>query len=170
MAKNTETLNRKLLAAAVKATKAKVVKDLLMKGADANCHNEWGMTPLMLAAQYNKNVAVTKALLAAGADIREVEPKYCSNALHLAADKAENPKVIEALLDAGADLNVRNYLGETPLIMAVNANPETRIVSTLLKEGADVNARDYQGHSVLEYAKAGKRNYIISQLKKKGAT
>jgi len=44
-----------------------------------------------------------------------------------------------------------------------------RVVTALLKAGADINARDYQGHSVLEYAKAAKRTYIINQLKKMGA-
>ena len=109
------------------------------------------------------------ALLEAGADIHESEPKYRSNALHLAANRSTNVKVIEALLEAGADLNARNYLGETALIIAVNTNPETRIVSALLKAGADFNARDYQGHSVQEYACEAKRTYIVTQLRKLGA-
>jgi ankyrin repeat protein len=89
--------------------------------------------------------------------------------LHLAANKSTNPKIIDALLAAGADLNARNYLGETPLIMAVNSNPETRVVTELINKGADINARDYQGHSVLEYAKSQKRTYIVNELKKLGA-
>lgn len=169
MAKNVESLNKKLLAAAVSATKGSEIKNLLKAGADVHAQNEWGMTPIMLAAQYNPNVAVLKALLEAGADIAETEPKYRSNALHLAANKTTSPKVIDALLAAGADLNARNYLGETPLIMAVNANPETRVVSELIKKGADINARDYQGHSVLEYAKSQRRTYIVNELKKLGA-
>ncbi|NLE15796.1 MAG: ankyrin repeat domain-containing protein [Spirochaetales bacterium] len=169
MAKREETLNKKLLAAAVSATKVKEIKTLLDEGADIHTQNEWGLTPIMLAAQYNPSVNVLKALLEAGADIQEAEPKYRSNSLHLAANKSASPKIIEELLKAGADLNARNYLGETALIMAVNSNPETRIVSALLKAGADINARDYQGHSVLEYAKAAKRTYLVNQLKKMGA-
>ena len=53
MAKTSETINKKLLAAAISATKARDIKDLLDKGADINAHNEWGLTPVMLAAQYN---------------------------------------------------------------------------------------------------------------------
>src|SRR5574344_3074601 len=149
MAKREETLNKKLLAAAVTATKVKEIKSLLAQGADVHTQNEWGLTPIMLAAQYNPAVVVTKALLAAGADLQEAEPKYRPNALHLAANKTTNPKIIKTLLDYGADLNARHYLGETALIMAVSTNSATRIVTALIKAGADINARDYQGHSVL---------------------
>ena len=100
MAKSADSLNKKLLAAAISATKARDIKDLLDKGADVNAHNEWGLTPVMLAAQYNHSVAVLNALIAAGADI---------------------------------------------------------------------HARDYQGHSVLDYAKAAKRTYLVNVLKEKGA-
>lgn len=169
MAKSVESLNKKLLAAAITATRAREIKELLEKGADINAHNEWGLTPVMLAAQYNHCVAVLNALIAAGADIQEAEPKYRSNSLHLAANSTKNVKVIEALLNAGANIDARNYLGETALIMAVNSNPETRISTTLISLGADINACDYQGHSVTEYAKAAKRTYIVNLLKEKGA-
>ena len=152
MAKTSETINKKLLAAAINATKARDIKDLLDKGADINTHNEWGLTPVMLAAQYNHSVAVLKALIEAGADIHEAEPKYRSNALHLAANSSKNPKVIEALLDAGANIDARNYLGETALIMAVNSNDETKITTQLIKYGSYIYARDYQGDFVLDYA------------------
>lgn len=169
MAKSTDSLNKKLLSAAISATKVREIKDLIEKGADINTHNEWGLTPVMLASQYNHCVAVLNALVAAGADIHEAEPKYRSNSLHLAANSSKNPKVIDALLAAGANINARNYLGETALIMAVNGNDETRISTELINSGADINACDYQGHSVLEYAKAAKRTYVVNLLKEKGA-
>lgn len=169
MARTNESVNKKLLTAAVSATKAREIKDILEKGADIHTHNEWGLTPVMLAAQYNHSVAVLKALIEAGADIHEAEPKYRSNSLHLAANSSRNPKVIDALLASGANIDARNYLGETALIMSVNTNPETKITTQLIKCGADINATDYQGHSVLDYAKAAKRTYIINLLKEQGA-
>lgn len=169
MTKKEEALNRKLLNVAVTATRAREITTLISQGADVHTQNEWGLTPIMLAAQYNPAVVVTKALLEAGADLVEAEPKYRSNALHLAANKTTNPKIIKTLLDYGADLNARNYLGETALIMAVSTNSATRIVTALIKAGADINARDYQGHSVLEYARLAKRTYIVNVLKKMGA-
>ncbi|HIV98847.1 MAG TPA: ankyrin repeat domain-containing protein [Candidatus Ornithospirochaeta avicola] len=169
MAKSKESLNKKLLTLAITATKAREIKDIIDQGADVNAHNEWGLTPVMLAAQYNHSVVVLNALIQAGADIHEAEPKYRSNSLHLAANSSKNPKVIEALLAAGANIDARNYLGETALIMAVNSNPETKITTQLIKSGADVNACDYQGHSVLDYAKNAKRTYVINLLKENGA-
>ena len=119
MAKKVESLNKKLLAAAISATKASEIKKLVEEGAEINCHNEWGLSPVMLAAQYNHCVAITKALIDLGADIHEAEPKYRSNALHLAANNSDNPKVVEVLLDAGANIDARNYLGETALCSRV---------------------------------------------------
>ncbi|MCF0238747.1 MAG: ankyrin repeat domain-containing protein [Sphaerochaetaceae bacterium] len=168
MTNKKKTLNKKLLAAAVSATKAKDIHDLIKQGADVNCTNEWGMSPVMLAAQYNTHVVVLKALVKDGADINAVEPKYRSNALHLAANTCSNPKIIEALVEMGADINVRNYLGETPLIMSVQANENTRIFSQLIDCGADYSICDWQGHSVMEYARREKRAYIITVLKKLG--
>ena len=83
MAKSTDSLNKKLLQAAISATKASEIKKLVEAGADINVHNEWGLTPVMLAAQYNHCVAVLKALIELGGDIHEAEPKYRSNALTL---------------------------------------------------------------------------------------
>ena len=168
MTNKQKILNKKLLNAAVSATKAIEIHTLTRQGADVNCTNEWGLTPLMLAAQYNPHVVVLKALLKDGADLNAVEPKYRSNALHLAANKCTNPKVIEALVEAGSDINGRNYLGETPLIMAVSQNDNTRIFSQLLASGADINICDWQGHNVMEYARLEKRAYIITILKQLG--
>lgn len=169
MSKGNDAINKKLLVAAVNATKARDIKELIEKGADIDVHNEWGLTPVMLASQYNHSVAVLKEIIAQGGDINEREPKYKSNSLHLAANCTKNPSIIDALLDAGADIEAKNYLGETALIMAVNTNDETKITTELIKKGADINAKDYQGHSVLAYAKVVKKTYIINLLKKLGA-
>ncbi|MCF0261514.1 MAG: ankyrin repeat domain-containing protein [Sphaerochaetaceae bacterium] len=168
MTNKQKSLNKKLLAAAISASKANDIHLLVRQGADINCTNEWGLTPLMLAAQYNTHVVILKAILKEGADLFAVEPKYRSNALHLAANKCSNPKVIEVLVEAGADINARNYLGETPLIMSVLQNQNTRIFSQLITSGADINICDWQGHNVMEYARLEKRPYIITILKQLG--
>lgn len=169
MRKNTASLNKRLRAAAVSSQKPSEVQALLDKGADVNCRNEWGLTPVMLAAQYNTSAEVLRTLIAAGGDIFDQEPKYCSNALLLACNRNPKAAIVETLLQAGARHSDRNYLGETALIMAVSANPSTRVATALIKAGADINARDYQGHSVLDYAKLRGRTYLAALLKKLGA-
>ena len=168
MTNKQKTLNRKLLSAALSSSKASDIHLLVRQGADINCTNEWGLSPLMLAAQYNPHLVVLKAIIKDGADIYSVEPKYRSNALHLAASKCSNPKVIRTLVESGADINARNYLGETPMIIAVMQNRNTRIFSQLIACGADIAICDWQGHNVMEYARREKRPYIITILKKLG--
>jgi len=164
-----EILNKKLLTVAVTATKTKEIKELLDQGAEINCKNEWGFNPIMLAAQYNPSVLVLKALIAEGANFKETEPEFKSSVLHLASLGSTNAKIVEILLASGCNIDERNYLGETPLMLAVNANPLTKISTALIKAGADVNAKDYNGHSVLTFAISSKRNYLIKALKEAGA-
>lgn len=168
MTTNNDALNNELLETVVIAKKAKDIKDLILKGADVNCVNESGMTPLLLAAQYNSAVAVLNALIKNGAAIDVVEPEYKSTALHLAANNNTNPKIISTLISNGCSLEEKNYLGETPLMMAVKSNSETKIFTSLMKEGADAYLRDYQGKSVLDCAKEKDRTYIVKTLKKMG--
>ena len=166
MTNKIDKLNEKLLKAAVSAKKAKEIKDLIAKGGDVNCVNDCGLTPILLAAQYNPAVAVLNVLIKEGADLTRVEPEYKSNALHLAANSNSNPKIILTLLKEEFNIEEKNYLGETPLIMAVKNNKETKVVSTLLKEGANASEKDYKELSVFDYAKLNKRKYIINSLKK----
>lgn len=92
MAKREETLNRKLLAAAVTATKVKEIKSLLEQGADIHTQNEWGLTPIMLAAQYNPSVNVMRALLEAGADIQKQNPSIDPMLCTLLQTRAQVPR------------------------------------------------------------------------------
>ncbi len=168
MTMNNDVLNKKLLDAVVNAKKAKEIKDLIIKGANVNCTNENGMTPLLLAAQYNPAVVVLNALIKNGANLSVVEPQFKSTALHLASNNNTNPKIISSLLSNGCNLESKNYLGETPLLMAVKSNKETKIFTCLIKEGADAYSIDYQGKSILDYAKENGRTYIVNSLKKLG--
>lgn len=165
----TETLNKKLLAASISSSKPSEIKEMIQDGADVNTANKFGMTPLMLAAQYNSCIAVAKALIEAGADLYAQEPVYKSTAFHLAAVSSGNPRIVETLLNAGADIECRNYLGETPLLLAIGGNPNAKLATALIQHGADVNARDYAGNSALLLAEREKRKYLVKLLKEKGA-
>jgi ankyrin repeat protein len=164
-----ESLKNQLLSAADTAKTGDVIEKLLAQGADVNCTDSYGLSPLMRAALFNSSAKVIKALIKAGADVYEREPQYKSTALQLAANHNPSAQVIEALVQGGSDVNDVNYLGETALIMAVNSGNDTKVISALVRAGSDVNARDYHDRSALDYARMSRRNYVAKILRDAGA-
>ena len=78
----------------------------IKQGADVNARNQFGWTPLMLAA-CEGNTAVVKKLLAEGADVSSINDVGAS-ALCYAALNGECA-VLEVLLEAKAPINVRPH-------------------------------------------------------------
>jgi hypothetical protein len=145
-----------------------------------------GDTALHVAAAGHRP-AVTKMLLAAGADPLSERNHRLSQPLHYAADgyinsAAWNDKrqvaVIRILLEAGADIHARDKNGATPLHRAVRTRC-ARAVNYLLNAGADATARNSSGStpfhlavqntgrggSGAEIAKAAQRTIIEDFLK-----
>jgi ankyrin repeat protein len=82
---------------------------------------------------------VIKALLKAGVDVNETEPKTKQNALMWAVAEGHEDAV-RVLLAAGADIHAKSARKETPLFFAVRRG-DIGIVDALLGAGADVNER-----------------------------
>lgn len=160
-------VSKKLLKLSVEASSAEM-KKLVKEGADVNYADAEGMSALLHCAAYNTKVTALKYLLSLDVDKFHVEEKYKSNALSLAAHSNSNPKLLAALLEEGLPLEGRNYLGETPLILAAS-NPNSKMALYLIEAGADVNARDYQGHSVLDHAKRSASAVVVKKLEELGA-
>ncbi|KAI1111523.1 ankyrin repeat-containing domain protein [Nemania sp. NC0429] len=77
-------------------------------------------------------------------------------------------------IERSADLNIRNYLGQTPLHVAMHRNSDgsrgffsNDVVRALVKAGADVQAADAQGQSCLAYA--GQDIALVTLLIESGA-
>ena len=87
------------------------VKAELKAGANVNARNSVGSTALALAAMFNQNADVTKALLAAGADVnvRLGDKRY--TVLMNATVHNTNPDVVKVLIEAGADKYARDKNG-----------------------------------------------------------
>lgn len=88
---------------AIRDSEANDVKTALQNGADLNCKDKKGQTPLILAGYYN-NKEIVKLLLDAGADIN-AQDNVGYTALMNAAYKG-NLDTLKMLLKRGASVNI----------------------------------------------------------------
>lgn len=83
---------------------------------------------------------------------REVDYSYRdkdgNTLLHLAA-KYTNLKIVQTFLAHGLEANATNFLGETPLHLAVKTHDYVQIARALIAGGANVNAQDNDGNTPL---------------------
>ena len=113
------------------------VRVCLEARANALSRYRHGQTALHRAAELNEDPAVSKALLAAGADPM-AKMKWGSTPVRLAAEN-KNPAVIEVFFESAAEAD-RNWRW-TPLHRAVLYSEEPEVVRALLAAGADSNSR-----------------------------
>lgn len=117
---------------------------LLQSGADGDKSvNQWGETPLMLAAKSDFAEAV-KILLDHGADPTRTN-HFDETALHFACHHY-TVATVAALLEAGADVNAQDRTHQTPLHIAAHKNRRD-VVKTLLDADADPLLRDRRGRT-----------------------
>jgi ankyrin repeat protein len=107
--------------------------------------NQWGETPLWIAARYGKTGACRR-LIRLGALVNIFSLSEQNSPLHI----AKNNEIVKILLEAGADIQQKNYYGCTPVLTQVQQNPAS--ISILLKAGANPNDKDTIGYSVLHKA------------------
>ena len=118
------------------------VKVFLDRGAAPDvraCLN--GMTPLMLAASFNR-ADILKVLLKSSAGINDTDDNGCT-ALIIAADKG-NLESVKLLLDGGANINARDRLGRTVLIRVLDvsvAQFDRRHLAEKMKAGSELKGR-----------------------------
>ena len=91
--------------------------------------------------------------------VQEVNNPYISGA---------RAKMLRKDLDHGADVNIRNAIGQTPLMIAVRALLK-RNVELLLERGADPNTKSNAGWTPLGVAKDMGAKEISELLRKYGA-
>ncbi len=112
-------------------------------------------------------VEEVKALLAAGADVNEVD-EYGRTPLHKATYPTfKNPGhlvIAGVLLKNGADANAKSQGDATPLHMA-----EAEFVELLVKHGAKLDVQDVNGQTALHHAAWLDRTEKVKLLLKAGA-
>jgi ankyrin repeat protein len=155
------------LHAAAASGRAEVVERLLRAGVPPDVRSRWGSTPLMHA----RGIAVTKALLKAGADPNAmgsmVTPLIAAAGRRPRHEEAgdplewtndpDAPARMRALLAAGAHVDGADLEeGSTALMIAAGAagksGPYLEALQLLLEAGADPNRRSRWGGSALRAA------------------
>ena len=93
------------------------VKFLVSRGYEIDTKNNVGMTPLHLAAMFNKGTEISTILTCCGADIHAVgnggiTPLHCAIANCKMNDR--DIEVVKLLISHGADICAKNNAGKTP--------------------------------------------------------
>lgn len=118
------------------------VQMMLRRGANVNYGDQYGITPLMVAARYTyrAGVEMTKLLLDKGAVVNAKSLKGSTALMFACSPPAQYyeddyVKVVQMLIAKGAKINVKNQMGASPLSVATGGNWQ-KIVAVLKKAGA----------------------------------
>ncbi len=138
------------------------MQKLLQCGADINCQNRLGESPLHMAVKYADTV--TLGLLIKGDAFLEIKNIEGSTPLHLAVSLNKKDHV-ELLLQNRADINAIGRDSCTPLHLAVmKGNKE--IVELLLDRKANAHLKCFynseEGYTALENAVANRNKKIVA--------
>lgn len=124
-----------LTSAAARSDEFKI-KELLGKGADINCRECNGQTPLIVTvSKLSTSIKALKLLISSGASLDAADNKG-NTALIYAAEK-NNVGAMNELIDAGCNMDIQNKNGETALYVAA-FNGSYEACRHLLSAGANL--------------------------------
>jgi ankyrin repeat protein len=148
------------IARAVLTGDVDVVQAALAQGENPNRVTAAGQ-PLLMVATQKRHLAVTEALLDAGA-FADIEDQFGNTPLMRAAEVGALA-IIDLLIAAGADPDHLNLSGRTALMAAAEAR-EPDAVAILLTAGADPALGDITGRTALDWAYDGRDREVIRLL------
>lgn len=144
----------------------KGIKYFLELGADIECIDEEGRTPLYWASYYGQTQAAL-LLMEYGANVNSMT-HTCATPLFIAALMGHTETVL-ALCDKGATVEVRETDGSMTPLFAAALNGHTEVVLALCERGADIESSDCIGVSPLFMAAAQGHKETVLALATRGA-
>jgi ankyrin repeat protein len=136
-AANADELVGHPLFSAIRQGDLHLVASHLREGVSANVHDEYGTTPLHLAALFGSPEMVA-LLLDHDANPNAVDKRGGSPLMFAAGDV----KKVKLLLDRGADVHLRSALGNTAIVTAASYVDNLDVVKLLLDRGADLHGHN----------------------------
>jgi ankyrin repeat protein len=124
---------------AVRAEDLELTEILLKAGAKVAAANQFGATPMLLAAM-NGNAAILDRLIAAGADPNAPISQTGDTALMITA-RTGQVDAVRILLNHGAKVNTKESWGGTTALMWAVSERHVAVAELLIERGADVNAK-----------------------------
>jgi len=117
---------------------------------DCPDNRKHGSTAL-IAASYEGHVKIIQFLIALGANVNHANRRGVT-ALHAACGSLSHVAVVEELLKAGAQVDVKDKMGQTPLLRLLLVHgcssdipKQVEMAHLLLEAGCDVNVEDNNG-------------------------
>ena len=139
----------------------------LQQGADVNCRDKDGLTPLIWAA-IQGHEEVVRLLLERGGDL-EAKNHNGDTAL-MWASLMGHKDVVDFMLDRGANADLCEPESGVTALMAASAKGHADVAQVLVERGAAVNARDRNGNTALTHASIKGYAEVVDLLLAAGAT
>jgi ankyrin repeat protein len=166
---NTKARNDKEVETLLDASSAEdltQLNELLGKGAEINCQDGYGQTPVLTAIAW-KRQNIARRLIDIGADVNRADLIGWTPLGQ--AVRSGQWEIVDQLIDAGANPNAREERhGRTPLLDAISLG-EMEVVQRLIHAGADLNAKSLYGETTLGLAVAFNRFDLVRLLLEAGA-
>ena len=139
----------------------------LHEGADVNCRDKDGLTPLIWAA-IQGHEEVVRLLLERGGDL-EAKNHNGDTAL-MWASLMGHKDVVDFMLDRGANADLGEPKSGVTALMAAAAKGHADVAQVLVEKGAAINARDRNGNTALTHASIKGYAEVVDLLLAAGAT
>ncbi len=149
---------------AAKAGMVGVVEHLRSLGHKLNEQCDMGITPLRIAAEYNREEMVAYILKHIQEDNIDINAR-CSTFYTplLIALESQHKNVASMLIEAGADWTITNNPGHSPLGYVVQHGFE-EIFDQMVARGLQNTRHDHAGESVLKVAILAKKSAMVQKL------